>query len=181
MATPREIATQARRLARELKLLADLLTEGDRKKPKPKHLYPPKATTQEKPDKDPVAEETVKVARHSYDSDPSSPTFNPEPPFRVDKPPPRENPLAKQKVLITKGAVSLCRKCNQPAVMASEDITSDNLKLDKFKILHANRGWPKKVDVDKRGGICVTCPLCGELGLWLVGQPPRKDEGVGAI
>ena len=182
MANPSELAKQANKLATELIIFANMLIDG-KMVPEDNKVIPEKRehSVGEKPldytVKEPEVKKVVKPLKNTYDNDPKSPTYDPEPFMQVDKVAPRNKP---KNVKIAKGTIRVCEKCQKPTVIANKDIVGD-LRLSDFDILDKAYGWADKVEVNKKGGICVTCPLCGTLNLWLLGKPfnkqPSTDTG----
>jgi len=176
MATPQEIARQAQRLAQELTTFAEMLGEGRQSvnigKAIP-HAQPVPA--QEKPNR-----EIVRPKKSTYNNDPTSPDYDPEPPFRPDPLPPRPKLFKSNQLVIAEDTIIVCEKCKQPAVRANRNIYNTNdkengLSLDALDILDKRFDWPEQVKCDKKNGITLTCPLCGQLGLPVISRPANPN------
>ena len=169
MATPKELAQAARTIAKAMEEFATILGIGKLKEePKPELV-----STQEKPGA--VVKKVVKPVRNTYSDDPNQLGYNPSPPLNPDPlPPPQEVKTRDDDVLITKGTIRVCYGCKKPVVMANKDVKANELGVLAFDILDKSFGWPNKIEVDKKGGVCITCPLCGNLDLWLIGGPKEK-------
>ena len=173
MSSPKELAQMAQQLSELMSQFAQALGGVE-------------APATKKRAKKPIAKEPVRVEKKSvrpklsYNNDPSSPDYDPEPPFAIEKVPPRDERLSQGKLVIAKGSIFICRGCNQPAVKATRDIYNSEekgqgLELSALEILDKQYDWSDNVTVDKKGGVCITCPLCGKLALWLIGKPPSSN------
>ena len=123
----------------------------------------------------------VRPKKRTYDDDPSSPSYDPPPPFQVDKVPPRPEVVKPGQLLIKEGTVITCSQCGKKAVRAIRNIYAvDNeeqgLTPQALEVIDPNYDWSEEIEVDKKGGVKVTCPLCGHLALWLVGSPNKNEQ-----
>lgn len=191
MATPKEIAQQARRLSEEMIIFARML-EGAASSGGPTGAATVEIPEVRQIDKKPPPPAAPARVKHTYQNDPNLPGYDPEPPFQVDKVPPREAPPQGQ-VVMKAGTIIVCRSCNQPLLKANRDIDNTavpgrGLSLDAFDFLVPDVRFPESIPLyNEPTGKAVDCPLChGHKGIWLYGNPPppadvRTPGGAGSI
>jgi len=188
MSTPKELAELAVQLSKQMFQFAQALEQmsglTSELKPTESSVKSEKNILQKNPTIPQVTTSVSRPYKATYNDDPAMPGYDPSPPFPVEAVPPRHQGIKPGQLVIAKDSIFVCRACNKPVVIANRDIYNsdgpDGLSVTALDIMDARYKWPDTVTVEMRGGVCVACPVCNKMSLWLVGSPKPMDN-VGSI